>query len=93
VHFRQFGHGRIIQYRSRSVSGRKRDDLLYFIAHGAHTLAGRVIRCGYRQKDANGCTVIFFVLPAFNLNPATVVLNELLCDKQADAWCPRCCGL
>jgi hypothetical protein len=29
--------------------------------------------------------VIFPILPAFNLNPASVAFNKLFCEKQTDA--------
>ena len=47
--------------------------------------AGRVIRCEHREKDANGSTMIFLVIPAYNRNLPPVAFNKLLCDEQADA--------
>jgi hypothetical protein len=75
----------------------ERNDLPRFVAHsmlGPHGLARGVIRCGYRQKDANLRSVIFHALPAFDLNPTSVAFNKLrwswmysgqrLCDLMSD---------
>lgn len=45
----------------------------------------RVVRRVWRQKDANGRTVIFPGLTAFNLDPAPMAFNGLLGHKQANA--------
>ena len=48
-------------------------------------VAGAIIRRGYRQKDADYGAVIVRVIPALNLNLASVTFDKLLGDEQADA--------
>ena len=52
----------------------------------ATTLIVRVIiRSAKRQKNADSGAVIFHLVPAFDLNSATVAFDKLLGDEQSNA--------
>jgi hypothetical protein len=66
----------------------RRDDLPNFLHAQCVvrcTLSRRVIRCRYGQKHPDGRTIVFPILPAFNLDPAPMAFNKLLCDEQTNA--------